>query len=122
MKLLRQIGLVLGICFVGEGISLLLPFSFPGSVVAMILLFLLLRSGKLKPQHIREKSNFLLSNMAFFFIPAGVRILGDFAQIRESLIPLLLICVITTVLTFAAAAFAVKGVLAIQKKAAKKND
>ena len=75
MKIILQIGLVLGICLLGEALSLVLPIPFPGSVIAMIFLFLLLLSGRLRPEHIREKSDFLLQNMAFFFIPAGVGIL-----------------------------------------------
>ena len=42
MKMILQIGVVLGICLLGEGISLLLPIPFPGSVIAIVLLFLLL--------------------------------------------------------------------------------
>ena len=75
MKIILQIGLVLGICLLGEGVSLLLPIPFPGSVLAMIFLFILLLSGLLRPEHIKEKSDFLLKNMAFFFIPAGVGIM-----------------------------------------------
>ena len=55
MKIILQIGLVLGICLLGEALSLVLPIPFPGSVIAMIFLFLLLLSGRLRPEHIREK-------------------------------------------------------------------
>lgn len=44
----------------------------------MILLFILLCVHILKVDHIREKSDFLLENMAFFFIPAGVSIINLF--------------------------------------------
>lgn len=118
MKIIVQIGVILGICLVGEGISLLLPISFPGSVIAMILLFLLLLSGLLRPDHIRQKSDFLLQNMAFFFIPAGVGIIEHTETLLPVLLPLLLICLITTVLTFAASAFTAKLVIYLQEKAA----
>ena len=39
MKIILQIGIVLGICFLGEGLEMLLPFPFPASVISMILLF-----------------------------------------------------------------------------------
>lgn len=118
MKIILQIGIVLGICLVGEGISLLLPIPFPGSVISMILLFLLLLSGLLHPDHIREKSNFLLQNMAFFFIPAGVGIMEYADALLPVLLPLLLICVITTILTFAASALTAKLVIYCQEKSA----
>lgn len=116
MKIILQIGVVLAICLLGEGISLLLPIPFPGSVIAMILLFLLLLSGLLRPEHIRQKSDFLLQNMAFFFIPAGVGIVEYAEDLLPFLLPLLLICVITTVLTFAASAFTAKLVIHLQEK------
>ena len=54
MKILLQIGVVLLICLMSEAVSLLLPFPFPGSVLAMIVLFILLVTGILKVDHIRQ--------------------------------------------------------------------
>lgn len=119
MKMILQIGVVLGICLLGEGISLLLPIPFPGSVIAMVLLFLLLLSRVLRPDHIRQKSDFLLQNMAFFFIPAGVGIMEYAEELLPFLLPLLLICLITTILTFAASALTATLVIHIQQKHSK---
>lgn len=119
MKMILQIGVVLGICLLGEGISLLLPIPFPGSVIAMVLLFLLLLSRVLHPDHIRQKSDFLLQNMAFFFIPAGVGIMEYAEELLPFLLPLLLICLITTILTFAASALTATLVIHIQQKHSK---
>ena len=118
MKLLLQIGVVLGVCLVGEGVSMLLPFPFPASLVSMLLLFVLLLSGLLKPDHIRRKADFLLSNMVFFFLPAGVALMENYAAIRSEIIAFILICAVTTVLTFGATAWTVRAVTALQKKLA----
>ena len=119
MKMILQIGVVLRICLLGEGISLLLPIPFPGSVIAIVLLFLLLLSRVLRPDHIRQKSDFLLQNMAFFFIPAGVGIMEYAEELLPFLLPLLLICLITTILTFAASALTATLVIHIQQKHSK---
>lgn len=116
MKILTQIGIVLGICFLGEIVSSILPFAFPSSVISMIILFILLITKIIKTDHIREKSDFLLKNMAFFFIPAGVGIMSNFEFIKDSVVQILLICLITTILTFAATAFTVQAVLKLQEK------
>lgn len=121
MKIMLQIGVVLGICLLGEGISLLLPIAFPGSVISMILLFLILLTGLLRPDHIRQKSDFLLQNMAFFFIPAGVGIMEYADILLPVVLPLLFICLITTVLTFAASALTAKLVIHLQEKAASRK-
>ena len=121
MKLILQIGVVFLICLLGEGIAGVLPIPFPSSVISMLLLFLLLLLRILRPEHIRQKTDFLLKNMAFFFIPAGVGILKQFSYIQGSLLPLLVICAASTILTFAATAFTVKGVSALQRRLRKRG-
>lgn len=116
MKLILQIGIVFGVCLIGEGIATLLPIPMPGSVISMVLLLVLLLSGLLKVDHIAQKADFLLDNMAFFFIPAGVGIMEQFSVVQGYVWQILLICLITTVLTFAASAFTVRAVIALQNK------
>ena len=87
VKLLVQIGIVFGICLLGEWIASLLPFVFPSSVISMILLFLLLLIGLLKVEHIREKTDFLLKNMAFFFIPSGVALMEQTELLKGKILP-----------------------------------
>lgn len=88
-------------------------------MIAIVLLFLLLLSRVLRPDHIRQKSDFLLQNMAFFFIPAGVGIMEYAEELLPFLLPLLLICLITTILTFAASALTATLVIHIQQKHSK---
>lgn len=114
MKLFIQFGIIFGVCWVGEGLSRLLPL--PGSVISMILLFLLLLTKLVKPAHIAEKSDFLLKNMAFFFIPAGVAIMESLGILWENLIPFLTVCFVTMVITFAATAYTVRLVIWLQNR------
>ena len=78
MKILKQFGVIFGVCWVSLVIEHYLPFSFPASVIGMILLLLCLLTGFLKIEHVQEKADFLLGNMAFFFVPAGVSIINYF--------------------------------------------
>lgn len=94
----------------------LLPIDFPASVIGMILLFALLVFRVLKVEHIREKSDFLLANMAFFFVPAGVSIINYFDVLKSSVVQLLLICLFTTVLTFAATAGSIRLTLKLMNR------
>ncbi len=121
MKIILQIGIVLGICFLGEGMAMLLPFPFPASVISMILLFLLLCTGILKKGQVKEFGNFLLRNMAFFFVPAGVGIIAKYDALKGNIFPLFVICFLSTVITFAATAFTVKGVIKLQTRKHKKG-
>lgn len=108
MKIIKQIGIIFAICWISTVIEALLPFSFPASVIGMILLLLCLITGVLKIHHIQEKSDFLLSNMAFFFIPAGVGMINYLDILAQNLIPLIVISVISTFITFAATVYSMK--------------
>ena len=78
MKIIKQTGIIFTVCWVSVAVEKVLPFTFPASVIGMILLFLCLVTGVLKLEHIQEKADFLLSNMSFFFIPAGVSVINYF--------------------------------------------
>jgi len=122
MKILTQIAVLFGICLLGEAISVLLPFAFPATVISMILLFILLISGVLKTNQIQTTADFLLKNMALFLIPPGVGIISSLELLEKNILPFLLIVLITTILTFAAAAYTVQGVMWLQNKLTGKKE
>lgn len=123
MKIMIQIGVVFAVCFLGEIISKMLPIPFPSSVLSMILLFLFLIFNIIKVEHIKEKTEFLLKNMAFFFIPAGVSIIDNLDYIKGSILILLFICFFTLIITFIVTAAAVQITIIIQNKlGGNKND
>lgn len=121
MVIITQIGIIFLICLIAQLIASILPIPFPSSVIGMILLLVLLLLKILKPEHIENKIDFLLKNMAFFFIPAGVNIMNNYDFIKGSILPLLIICLITTVLTFITTAWTVKFIINFQLKLKEKH-
>ena len=83
MKIIKQTGIIFTICWLSIIIQQILPLPIPASVIGLILLFFCLLSRLLKVEHIQEKSDFLLSNMAFFFIPAGVGMMNYFDILKN---------------------------------------
>ena len=65
----------------------------------------------------RAIRRFSAEKYGVLFIPAGVAIIEQFDLLKECLFPFLLICFVTTIITFAATAYTVKAVMAVQKKA-----
>lgn len=120
MKIMYQIAIIFFVCWISQVIEALLPFAFPASVIGMVLLFLLLCTGALRMEHIREKSDFLLSNMAFFFVPAGVSIINYADVLRSSAVQLVIICLVTTVLTFGATAWSIRLTLHLMERRGRK--
>jgi holin-like protein len=88
----------------------------------MILLFILLFFKTLKADKIRGASDLLMRNMAFLFIPSGVGIMQIFDSISKHLLPLLAVCIISTVATFAATSYTVRGVIRIQERIGKRRE
>lgn len=119
MKIIKQIAIVFSVCWVSMVIEHFLPFDFSASIIGMVLLFFCLLTGFLKIEHIQEKSDFLLSNMAFFFIPAGVSIINYFDVLKSNLWQILLICVITTFVTFGVTAFFIRLTIKLMKRGKK---
>ena len=83
---------------------------------AALVLFLLLITRLLRVEHIQEKADFLLANMAFFFLPAGVSIMNYFDLLRSSAVALVVICLVTTVVTFAATAWSIRLTLRLLER------
>lgn len=108
MKIIKQVGIIFTVCWLSQVTANILPFAFPASVIGMIFLFVCLLTGLLKIEHIQEKSDFLLENMAFFFVPAGVSIMNYFEVLKSSVVQFVIICAVSTVITFAVTAYSVK--------------
>lgn len=116
MKIFKELFILFLLCWVGEAISIILPFSFPASVISMILLSLLLITKIIKPDYIVKTAEFLLKNMAFFFLPAGVAIMKQLDFMKDNIIIVLLICLISTFLTFTATVYTVMFARKIQNR------
>ena len=116
MKILKQFGVIFGVCWISLVIEHYLPFSFPASVIGMILLLLCLLTGFLKIEHVQEKADFLMENMAFFFVPAGVSVMNYFDILKSTLVPFLIICIVSTIITFAATAYSVQFVMKLMNR------
>lgn len=116
MKLLLQLFYIFTLCLIGEGISSALPFPFPSSIISMLLLLILLCTKWIRASDIKELSEFLLSNMAFFFIPAGVAVMEKYNLLKGNILILLLICILTTVLTFLATSYTVTLIMKVMNQ------
>ncbi len=122
MKVIVQIAIVFAICLLGQAVVSILPFPFPASVMGMIILFLLLLFKVLKTEYIQAKTNFLLQNMAFFFIPSGVQLMENYNLLKGNVLKIFLVCIITMILTFAATAYTVTFVIKWQNSRRKINE
>ena len=122
MNAMAQLAVIFGLCLVSEGISALLPFPFPASVISLLLLLALLLSGVLKARHIQTVSNFLLANMAFFFIPSFVETMEHGGLLLSQALPLLVIVGLTTPLIYLVTGWTVQLIMLRRRKGGKPHD
>lgn len=100
MKVFNQLAIILGIWAVGEYISSMISgfVLIPGSIVGMILLFLMLQFKIISIESIDSISGLFLDNMALFFVPAGVSLIKSMDLIKQNIILLVLAIFVTTVI------------------------
>lgn len=98
MNKLNQLAIILGIWAAGEYISSFIQsvVIIPGSIIGMILLFLLLQFKAIKIDSIKEISDLFLDNMAMFFIPAGVSLINSLDLIADNIFVILISIVLST--------------------------
>jgi len=100
MRFIKQLGIILAFAFAGDLVVRLVPGRLPAIVMGMLLLLIALGLKLLKPEHIKECSDFLGGIMAFFFVPLSVTILQNYKMILPVLAPVLFIVVLCTFITF----------------------
>ncbi len=79
-------------------IQKILGLPIPGNVIGMLLLFFGLYTGIIKLEMINRISDFLLENLAFFFLPAAVSLMTSFVLLEGKWTSILEISLISTVI------------------------
>ena len=98
MKLLYQFGVILTITFLGEIMHVILPFPIPASIYGLLLMLVALATKVVKLSQVKVAGDFLLDIMPPMFIPAGVGLLTAWSDLRDVLVPVVVITFVTTVL------------------------
>lgn len=82
---LRGFALLLACLIIGKAIAAILPFAFPGSIIGLLLLFLLLASQLVPLSWVHQSGQLLLRHMALLFIPVAAGLLGYVDVLSEGL-------------------------------------
>ena len=96
--MIRQCTIIFGCLAVGELIVWLTGISIPSSIIGMLLLTALLQMKVVKLEWVKGMSDFLISNLGFFFVPPGVALMLYFDIIKAELQPIVLATVISPML------------------------
>lgn len=116
MKYMKQICIIVGICFLAEVLEYLIPLPIAASIYGLLLMLTVLVSGIVKLQDVEGVADFLTGNMTILFIPSTVGIMASVTELKEMLVPLLLISVVTTFVIMAVTGWVTQGIIRRNKK------
>ncbi|WP_010253670.1 CidA/LrgA family protein [Myroides injenensis] len=98
MNLIKQVAVIVGCLAFGEFVVYLTHVKLPSSIIGLVLLWVLLKMGWIKAQSISGISDFLIKNMGIFFVPPCVAMLNYFGILSESIVPIIVATLVSTVL------------------------
>lgn len=101
LMMIRQLAILFGCLALGELVIQLTHIPLPSSILGMLLLTLLLKLKVIRLEWVRSISEFLVSNIGFFFVPPGVAIMLYFDIIKAQFWPIVGASVASTVLVLA---------------------
>ena len=96
MNYLRQFLIILAVTLIAELLGMLLPLPVPSSVYGILILLLLLLSGALRVEQVKDVSSFLIEIMPVMFIPAAAGLMESFGLLMPALPAYIVITVVST--------------------------
>ena len=121
MKYMIQIGVISTIAFIAELLHFVLPLPIPASVYGMAILFLLLCLGIIKIEMVEDVADWILSVMPIFFIAPTVGLIEAFGDIKGQVIPLVLICFISTFVVTTVTGLIAQGIIRLRREKRRKE-
>ena len=100
MNFIKQFLIIIGATFAGEVVYELLGLPIPAGIYGLIILLILLETGIVKTEQVKETGDFLLEILTLTFIPSTVGIITAAEELKQFLIPILLALFVVTVIVF----------------------
>jgi len=98
MKYIKQLTIILAVSLIAELMEYLIPLPVAASVYGLVLMLIGLMTHIIPLEKVEGVADFLVENMAIVFIPPTVGIMASVEALRQMLIPLIVISLVSTVL------------------------
>ena len=85
MKYIKQLAIIIMVCFVGEIIRFIIPLPVPGSIWGLVIMFILLVTGVVKLEKVETVADFLVDCMPIMFVPGGVGLMRSWSTLKSML-------------------------------------
>ncbi|CNL29457.1 antiholin-like protein LrgA [Yersinia pseudotuberculosis] len=102
---LRAFTIIYLCLWAGKALALLLPIVIPGSIIGMLILFVLLTLQILPSPWVKPSCQLLIRYMALLFVPIGVGVMQYYEQLTKQFGPIVVSCFISTLIAMLVVAY-----------------
>lgn len=102
---LRAFILIYLCLYAGIAIASLLPIAIPGSIIGMLILFVLLSLQILPVKWVKPGCHLLIRYMALLFVPIGVGVMQYYEVLKTQFGPVVVSCFISTLMVLVVVAW-----------------
>lgn len=122
--ILVQMGIFATILFVSALISSLFPKSFvvPTPLIGMVILYILLATHIVKLEQVEKFGDFMISLIAFMFVPSGVQLAGSLDLMKAEGLQDIIVSIIATIIILVVIAYVGALVIKIHQKITGRTD
>lgn len=116
MKFIRQLAIIMTISFLAELLEILLPLPVTASIYGLVLMLVALVTKLVPLEKVERAADFLVELLPILFVPSTVSIIANVEALQEMLLPLVVICLVTTVLILAVTGRTAQGIIRLEEK------
>lgn len=98
MKFVKQLSIIMAVSLVAEVMEYLIPLPVAASVYGLVLMLLGLMTKIIPLNKVEDAADFLVEIMPILFVPPTVSIMTSVEAMKQMLIPLCVISVVSTIL------------------------
>lgn len=95
--MILQFGVLFAFLVAGELVVKFTGVPVPSSIIGMVLLCVALKAGVVKLEWVDRLSSFLVHNLGFFFVPAGIGLMNCLGLVADQWVPIVCATVVSTV-------------------------
>ena len=97
MKFIKQLLIILSISFLAEVMEYLIPIPVAASIYGLLLMLIGLITKIIPLEKVEGAADFLVEIMPILFIPPTVGIMASVEALKQMLVPLCVISVVSTI-------------------------
>lgn len=111
MKFMKQLSIIMVISFLAELMEIMIPLPVAASVYGLVLMLIGLITKIIPLEKVEGAADFLIEIMPILFVPPTVSLIANVEALKQMLVPLFVISIVTTVLIMAVTGRVTQGIM-----------